>query len=204
MQPSPLPAGSRAPGQSGSSHLPHLARQREASSSRLLIRAGESRVSGTELPGGPTQSGTSALGETGAAATAAPRVRPAGAAAAPSVAAAAAVPLARWRLLMRIASCNQRRARDKRARVGFAARKKNFPMRKTRRLSSVSLGLNMSLNTSDYDAGRPTTQHQRAENSPLMPKSTVPGPDRQLERRASTMLRANAQRSASSRCMTRN
>ena len=101
-------------------------------------------------------------------------------------------------------SDGQRRARDKRARVGFAARKKNFPMRKTRRLSSASLGLNMSLNTSDYDAGRPTTQHQRAENSPLMPKSTVPGPDRQLERRASTMLRANAQRSASSRCMTRN
>ena len=61
------------------------------------------------LPGGPTQSGTSALGETGAAATAAPRVRLAGAAAAPSVAAAAAVPLARWRLLMRIASCNQQR-----------------------------------------------------------------------------------------------
>ena len=106
-------------------------------------------------------------------------------------------------------SDGQRRARDKRARVpGFAARKKNFslPHPRTRRLSSASLGLNTSLNTSDYDAGRPTTQHQRAENSPLMPrrKSTVPGPDRQLERRASTMLRANAQRSASSRCMTRN
>lgn len=43
----------------------------------------------------------------------------------------------------------------------------------TRRLSSASLGLNTSLNTSDYDAGRPTTQHQRAENSPLMPKSTL-------------------------------
>ena len=66
-------------------------------------------MSATELPGGPTQSGTSALGETGAAATAAPRVRLAGAAAAPSVAAAAAVSLARWRLLMRIASCNQQR-----------------------------------------------------------------------------------------------
>ena len=104
-------------------------------------------------------------------------------------------------------SDGQRRARDKRARVpGFAARKKNFSLLhpRTRRLSSASLGLNTSLNTSDYDAGRPTTQHQRAENSPLMPKSTVPGPDRQLERRASTMLRANAQRSASSRCMTRN
>ena len=104
-------------------------------------------------------------------------------------------------------SDGQRRARDKRARVpGFAARKKNLTnLRRTRRLSSASLGLNTSLNTSDYDAGRPTTQHQRAENSPLMPKSTVPGPvGRQLERRASTMLRANAQRSASSRCMTRN
>ena len=103
-------------------------------------------------------------------------------------------------------SDGQRRARDKRARVpGFAARKKNLTsLRRTRRLSSASLGLNTSLNTSDYDAGRPTTQHQRAENSPLMPKSTVPGPDRQLERPASTTLRANAQRSASSRCMTRN
>ena len=66
-------------------------------------------MSATELPGGPTQSGTSALGEIGAGVGAAPRVRPAGAAAGPSVAAAAAVPLARWRLLMRVASCNQQR-----------------------------------------------------------------------------------------------